>query len=152
MYWEIHPLPSSKFPSTLGQRALPLGYFSGLGKFIGRRRWISQYLPGFGGARIHYWDFWREKPNHMCSFPALFILESKLLKIQYPQLMSSQQDEHSRIHSLRPPATFPNPSRPPAPPMLAGVTLPPTHFSPLCRRSNRFWTIGKLGCGRGIPL
>ena len=134
------------FPSVLkisvDPPALPLGYLLGLGKFI----------PAFGGARIHYWDFWREKPNHMCPFPALFILESKLLKIQYPQLTSSQQDEHSRIHSLRPPAMFPNPPHPPAPPMLAGVTLPPTHFSPLCRRSNRFWTIGKLDCGRGIPL
>ena len=35
-YWEMHPLR-------------PL---SGLGKSLGRRGWISQYLPRFGGARI----------------------------------------------------------------------------------------------------
>ena len=32
--------PSSRFPSTLG-------------KSLGRRGWISQYLPSFGGTRIH---------------------------------------------------------------------------------------------------
>ena len=32
----------------------PSGNLSGLGKSFGRRGWISQYLPRFGGARIQY--------------------------------------------------------------------------------------------------
>ena len=31
--------------------------FSGLGKSLGRRGWISQYLPRLGGARIHSMKF-----------------------------------------------------------------------------------------------
>ena len=33
-------------------RASPSGNLSGLGKSLGRRGWISQYLPRFDGARI----------------------------------------------------------------------------------------------------
>ena len=33
-------------------RASPSGNLSGLGKSLGRRGWISQYLPRFGRARI----------------------------------------------------------------------------------------------------
>ena len=33
-------------------RASPSGNLSGLGKSLGRRGWISQYLPRLGGARI----------------------------------------------------------------------------------------------------
>ena len=33
--------------------ASPSGNLSGLRKSLGRRGWISQYLPRFGGARIH---------------------------------------------------------------------------------------------------
>ena len=36
-------------------RASPSGNLSGLGKSLGRRGWISQYLPRFGGAGIHSW-------------------------------------------------------------------------------------------------
>ena len=43
-YWEIHPLRPRKFHVTLE--------ISGLGKSLGRRGWISQYFPRFGGARI----------------------------------------------------------------------------------------------------
>ena len=35
-------------------RASPSGNLSGLGKSLGRRGWISQYLPRLGGARIQY--------------------------------------------------------------------------------------------------
>ena len=43
--WEIHPLRPQDFPR--------LSRFpSGLRKSLGRRGWISQYLPRFGGARI----------------------------------------------------------------------------------------------------
>ena len=38
--------PPSRFPSTLEN-------LSGLGKSLGIRGWISQYLPRFGGAQIH---------------------------------------------------------------------------------------------------
>ena len=33
-------------------RASPSGNLSGLGKSLGRRGWISHYLPHFDGARI----------------------------------------------------------------------------------------------------
>ena len=35
-------------------RASPSGNLSGLGKSLGRRGWISQYLPRFGGAWIQF--------------------------------------------------------------------------------------------------
>ena len=44
-YWEIHPLRPRDFPR-------PSRFPSGLGKSLGRRGWISQYLPRLGGARI----------------------------------------------------------------------------------------------------
>ena len=39
-------------------QASPSGNLSGLGKSLGRRGWISQYLPRFGGARIHCNALW----------------------------------------------------------------------------------------------
>ena len=64
MYWEIHPLLDPRdFP-----RASPSGNLSGLGKSLGRRGWISQYLPRFGGARIQsttWWFLW------ICWYPRI---------------------------------------------------------------------------------
>ena len=63
MHWEIHHPRPSRFPlggdfAPLGPRdfprALPSGNLSGLGKSLGRRGWIFQYLPRFGGARIQH--------------------------------------------------------------------------------------------------
>ena len=43
-------------------RASPSGNLSGLRKSLGRRGWISQYLPRFGGVRTfsHHQSFYRE--------------------------------------------------------------------------------------------
>ena len=43
-YWEIHPRPPGNFPR-------PEGNLEGRGKSRGRRGWISQYRPSFGGIR-----------------------------------------------------------------------------------------------------
>ena len=45
--WEIHPLRPRDFP-----RASPSENLLGLGKSLGRRGWIFQYLPRLGGAWI----------------------------------------------------------------------------------------------------
>ena len=50
-YWEIHPRrPISRDPRDF-PRAKPEGNIEGRGKSRGRRGWISQYLPSFGGVR-----------------------------------------------------------------------------------------------------
>ena len=61
-YWEIHPRrPISRDPRDF-PRAKPEGNLEGRGKSRGRRGWISQYLPSFGGARTisQHQFFYRE--------------------------------------------------------------------------------------------
>ena len=45
-------------------RSSPSGNLSGLGKSLGRRGWISQYLPRFDGAWIHFGHEGKKK-NHI---------------------------------------------------------------------------------------
>ena len=57
---EIHPLRPRDFPRP---SRFPSGNILGVGKSLKHWGWISQYLPHFGGAQIHFYHTEMEDPG-----------------------------------------------------------------------------------------
>ena len=88
-------------------RASPSGNLSGLGKSLGRRGWISQYLPSFGGVRT-----FSSSLIHPCGRGRIdsVKINPSLLKMRECIRAPPKRGRYWEIHPRRP-RDFPRPER-----------------------------------------